>query len=84
MKTLNLHRISFEEGIEFLQSGVKITDKPNGYRIVYKTGEEPRNYFPKLTFFEDGSVMGCVSDWSTDYYGDIEPKDPLFFFGRFL
>ncbi len=78
-----LHKVSFDEGVAHLSVGHKIVVGPKYIRrLQYMPGQEPRSYIPKLTFFDDGSVMALVSDWEYGYYGDIEPKDPLFYLGK--
>lgn len=77
-----LHLVSFDEGVAHLSEGRKIVPTPTGcIDYKYLPGEYPNDYCPKLTCFDDGSVMTLVSDWESGYYGEVDPKEPLFYLG---
>ena len=85
MKRIIWNKISFEQGIEHLQ-GKKIVIDPiiHDHKYECKAPNRGSIYEGKLTFFDDDTVMACVSDWNKAYYGDIDANEPLFYLGKIV
>jgi hypothetical protein len=87
MKRIIWNKISFQQGIEHLQ-GKQIVEKPHDiHDHKYEKCEAPDHgsiYNNLLTFFDDDTVMSCVSDWDSGYYGDVDANDPLFYLGKMI
>ena len=86
MKRIIWNKIGFQQGIYHLQ-GKEIVERPYDlHDQKFEKCESPRGsvHNDHMTFFDDNTVMACVSDWDSGYYGDIDAADPLFFLGRVI
>lgn len=78
---VEFHKVTFAEGIEFLQ-GKKIVPRPEMFSRRYPLCGNHASYAEEVVFFDDGTAMTLVSDWDRGYYGDVYADDPLFFIGK--